>query len=97
MQVRKCLLSGLFLNIAELQRDFSHYLTLSNRHRARIHPSSILSGKPTAKYILFTELVKTEKTFMRTVTQIEYDWIEEIAPNINQIKRIFNNSNGSKA
>lgn len=89
--MRKCLLSGLFSNVAELQRE-NHYLTLANRHRAKIHPSSTLSGKPVAKYIVFSELVKTDKTFMRTVTQIEPDWVEEFVPK--HIKRQLAKSPG---
>lgn len=72
------------MNVAELQSE-NHYLTISNRHRAKIHPSSTLSGKPVAKYILFSELVKTEKTMMRYVTQIEADWVDEFVPK--QVKR----------
>lgn len=82
------------MNIAELQRD-NHYLTLTNRQRAKIHPSSVLSGKPNAKYIVFTELVATGKTYMRTVTQIDPEWIDEVVPNIQQIKRLFKISDGS--
>ncbi|XP_055301326.1 ATP-dependent RNA helicase DHX33 [Sitodiplosis mosellana] len=93
-QVRKCLLSGLFINIAELQRD-NHYLTLTNRQRAKIHPSSVLNGKSTAKYILFTELVATGKTYMRTVTQIDPEWIDEVVPNIQQLKKLFKISDTS--
>lgn len=91
LQVRKCLLSGLFVNVAELQRD-SHYITISNRQRAKIHPSSLLSGKPKAKLILFTELVTTNRNYLRTVTQIDPDWIDEIVPNINLTKKLFQNS-----
>lgn len=91
--MRKCLLSGLFLNIAELQRD-NHYLTLMSRQRAKIHPSSALSGKATPKYILFTELVATGKTYMRTVTEIAPEWINEVVPNIQQLKKLFRISDG---
>lgn len=91
LQVRKCLLSGLFVNVAELQRD-SHYITISNRQRAKIHPSSLLSGKPKAKLILFTELVTTNRNYLRTVTQIDPDWIDEIVPNINLTKKLFQHS-----
>lgn len=87
-KVRKCLLSGLFMNIAELQRD-NHYLTLTNRQRAKIHPSSVLNGKPNAKYILFTELVTTGRTYMRTVMHIESEWIDEVVPNIQQLKKLL--------
>lgn len=88
MKIRKCLLSGLFVNIAELQRE-NHYLTLTNRQRAKIHPSSVLNGKPSTKYILFTELVATGKTYMRTVTHIEPEWIDEVVPNIHKLKKLL--------
>lgn len=81
-------MSGLFVNIAELQRD-NHYLTLTNRQRAKIHPSSVLNGKPSAKYILFTELVATGKTYMRTVSHIDSEWIDEVVPNLQQVKKLF--------
>lgn len=82
------------MNIAELQRD-NHYVTKSNRQKAKIHPSSVLSGKPAAKFVLFTELVVTGKTYMRTVTQLEPDWIEEYAANLSQSKKLFSIANGS--
>lgn len=91
--MRKCLLAGLFINIAELQRD-NHYLTLASRQKAKIHPSSVLSGKPRSKFILFTELVATGKSYMRNVTCIEPDWIDEIVPNIGETKKLFNFANG---
>lgn len=94
IQVRKCLLSGLFTNIAELQRD-NLYLTSTNRQSAKLHPSSILSGKSPAKHVLFTELIATGKTYMRTVSQIEPEWIDEVVPNIQQLKKLFKISDGS--
>lgn len=84
----------MFINIAELQRD-NQYLTLTSRQSAKIHPSSILSGKPTTKYILFTELVSTGKTYMRKVTQIDPEWIDEVVPNVQQLKKLFKISVGT--
>lgn len=43
-KIRKCLISGLFNNIAELQQRDNHYVVLASRQRAMIHPSSVLSG-----------------------------------------------------
>lgn len=93
-QVRKCLLTGLAVNIAELQRE-NHYVTLSSRQRAKVHPSSILSGKPRNKFVLFTELIVTGQRYMRTVCAIEPEWIDEVVPNVSQIKRIFGAVNGT--
>lgn len=62
---------------------------MTSRQSAKIHPASILNGKATTKHILFTELVSTGKTYMRTVTQIEPEWIDEIVPNAQQLKKLF--------
>lgn len=88
-QVRKCILAGLFDNIAELQRD-NFYLTISGRQRAKIHPSSILHGKYRPAYVIFTEIVLTERNFLRQVTEIEAEWIEEVVPNYPHLSRIRN-------
>ncbi|EDW57876.1 ATP-dependent RNA helicase DHX33 [Drosophila virilis] len=79
--VKKCLLTGLFDNIALLQKE-GHYLTLSGRVKAKIHPSSVLHGKYKPQCILFTEMVQTEHNFLRQVTEICIDWIEEVVPSI---------------
>jgi HrpA-like RNA helicase len=42
--LRKCLLTGFFNNVAEQKVHDKHYIVLSNRQKAQIHPSSILSG-----------------------------------------------------
>lgn len=86
-------MAGLFINLAELQRE-NHYLTLASRQKAKIHPSSVLSGKPREKYMLFTELVSTGRAYIRCVTAIEQEWIDEIVPNLSQTKALFNGSNG---
>lgn len=78
--------------MAELHREH-HYLTTASRQKARVHPSSILSGKPRARYVVYSELVTTGKTYMRTVTNVEPDWIEEIVPNVDLLKKLFINHN----
>lgn len=88
-QVRKCLLAGLFSNVAEMQRD-NLYMTLAGRQKTKIHPSSVLSGKPQSRCVLFTELVFTGRIYMRTVTNIEPEWIEEVAPNCGFLNRLNN-------
>ncbi|EDV99052.1 ATP-dependent RNA helicase DHX33 [Drosophila grimshawi] len=77
--VKKCLLTGLFENIALLQKE-GHYLTVSGRVKAKIHPSSVLHGKYKPQCILFTEMVQTEHNFLRQVTEISSEWVEEVLP-----------------
>ncbi|XP_062126906.1 ATP-dependent RNA helicase DHX33 [Drosophila sulfurigaster albostrigata] len=79
--VKKCLLTGLFDNMATLQKE-GHYLTLSGRVKAKIHPSSVLHGKYKPQCILFSEMVQTEHNFLRQVTEISVEWIEEVLPNM---------------
>lgn len=87
MQVRKCLISGLYNNIAEVQRDHS-FMTISSRQKTKIHPSSVLNSKTNLKCILFTELVQTSLNFMRIVTSIEPEWIEEVVPNCGVVSQL---------
>ncbi|XP_016975360.2 ATP-dependent RNA helicase DHX33 [Drosophila rhopaloa] len=82
--IKKCILNGFFENIAVLQRD-GFYLTVSGNIRAKIHPSSVLHGKYKPSYILFTEIVQTEQTFLRQVTEISFEWITEIVPFVKNI------------
>ncbi|KAL9926104.1 ATP-dependent RNA helicase DHX33 isoform X1 [Glossina fuscipes] len=88
-QVRKCLLMGLFDNIAELQRDH-FYLTITGRQRAKIHPSSVFHGKYRPEYIIYTEIVLTERNFLRQVTEISPEWVAEVVPNFVHLSRIKN-------
>ncbi|XP_071538136.1 ATP-dependent RNA helicase DHX33 isoform X2 [Panulirus ornatus] len=76
--VRRCLVAGLFTNVAELQLD-GKYLTLNSKQEAVLHPSSVLfGGKPA--YILYTELVHTGKTYMHINSVVDPQWLYETAP-----------------
>lgn len=70
-----------------MQRDHS-FVTVSSRHKAKIHPSSVLNNKSNLKCILFTELVQTSMNFMRIVSSIEPEWIEEVVPNCGLSNRL---------
>ena len=117
LKVRKCLISGLFNNIAEFQQRDNHYMVLANRQRAKIHPSSALSGYHTnlngfsstngngmvstsgskmkdgkPAYVIFSEIVQTSQVYLRTVTRIEPEWIEEVVPECEYVNRLNNSS-----
>jgi HrpA-like RNA helicase len=78
--IRKCLLAGLFNNLARRQPDGS-YKTLSRNQIVYIHPSSILFGKK-PPMILYTELVLTSKQYVRGLSVIDQEWIAQIIPNM---------------
>eukprot|EP00040_Diaphanoeca_grandis_P032537 m.197322 g.197322 ORF g.197322 m.197322 type:complete len:658 (-) comp32658_c0_seq2:339-2312(-) len=76
--IRKCLLAGLFSQVAELSGN-GLYKSLKTGQLAQIHPTSTLfSG--TSPMVIYTEMTKTTKLYLRSCTTIEYDWLNEVAP-----------------
>lgn len=94
--VLKCLLTGLYKNVAELQRDNS-YMTMANRTTSKMHPSCVLNGRARPAYVLFTELVATGNFYLRTVSEIEPEWIGEVVPNCTFLNRITCGGNRSSS
>ncbi|XP_055714042.1 ATP-dependent RNA helicase DHX33 [Phlebotomus papatasi] len=90
-QVRRCLLVGLFGNIGELQRD-QMYLTLSGRQRAKLHPSSALCHKPLADYVVYTDLVATERAYLKFITIVDSEWLHDL-PNASKLRRYSTSNN----
>lgn len=86
-QLRKCLLTGLFDNIAELRHD-KGYLTISGKMRAKIHPSSVLHQRYEPQYLVYSEIVLTERNYLRHVTEIRPEWVAEVMPNFMYLNRI---------
>ena len=72
-KIRQCLVTGLFVDAAELQLDGS-YKCLGQKMTSSIHPSSSLfRTKPS--YVVFTELVHTSKCYMRHVSVVDPQWL----------------------
>lgn len=46
-----------------------------------IHPASVLYGKQ-AKCIVFSELIRTVRSYALNVTAIEPSWLPELAPSV---------------
>ncbi|CAD7927890.1 unnamed protein product [Amoebophrya sp. A120] len=78
--VRKCFLKANFTHTAMLtSKTTGEYCTATERQHARVHPTSVLfQAKPPPEVVLFTELVTTTKTYMRTVMAIEPRWLMEV-------------------
>ncbi|KAI8836370.1 P-loop containing nucleoside triphosphate hydrolase protein [Chytridium lagenaria] len=80
--VRKCILSGFFPHVAQLQPDGS-YVTIREKI---IHPTSVLYNR-SPKYVLFGEMVETDQKWIRDVTVIDdSSWLTEIAAHYYAIK-----------
>ncbi|XP_034230853.1 ATP-dependent RNA helicase DHX33 [Thrips palmi] len=77
--VRKCLISGYFMNVAELQRE-KKYILVESKQRVRIHPSSVLH-RTLPHYILFSEVVHTSQAYIRQLSIVDPELLNEVAPN----------------
>jgi pre-mRNA-splicing factor ATP-dependent RNA helicase DHX15/PRP43 len=75
--IRRCLSTGLFMQVAHLQRQ-GNYLTAKDHQVVAIHPSSVLNGKPL--WVLFQEFVMTTRNYIRSVTPVPVEWLIEEAP-----------------
>jgi len=75
--ILKCLSSGLFMQVAHLQKQ-GFYLTVKDQQVVSIHPSSVIDNKP--PWIFFQEFVLTTRNYIRTVSATRVEWLLETAP-----------------
>jgi HrpA-like RNA helicase len=65
----------------QLGTSRGRYRTKVSGEEASIHPTSTLFGRnPAPKCVVYTELLVTKKTYLRSVTQIREEWLVEVAP-----------------
>jgi len=77
-KLRRSLAAGLFTCSAELQKDGT-YQTIGQKQPVIIHPSSSLfQCKPA--YVVYTELVKTSKCYIRNLSVIDPHWLIDACP-----------------
>lgn len=78
--LRRALTAGFFGSAAKRQPDGA-YRTLSGGLIAHIHPSSVLFGsRPPHDWVVFNELVRTSRLYMRDVAAVQPEWLAELAP-----------------
>jgi len=78
--IRRCILSGYFQQVAYLSRDKpgNVYLTARDNHEAFLHPFGCLNSKP--DWVLFHDLTFTSRYYVRTITQVKPEWLLDLAP-----------------
>ncbi|KAK2461073.1 hypothetical protein APHAL10511_006920 [Amanita phalloides] len=78
--VTKALLSGFYMQIA-VRTDDGKYFRLKDNMEVKLHPSSVISrNDPSAKWIMFDELVRNRTPFVRTASVISPQLLFEVAP-----------------
>lgn len=78
LSFRRCLAASFFLHAARRQLDGS-YKALASGQTVAIHPSSVLFGKK-PDCVVFNELVRTNRSYIRNLTQVDSLWLPELAP-----------------
>lgn len=77
--VRKCIVSGLFPNAAYLHMSGT-YRTVRGDMEIGVHPTSVLYSVKQPSWVVFAEMVHTNKVLMKDLTVIEPSWLEILAP-----------------
>jgi ATP-dependent RNA helicase DDX35 len=76
--ILKCVTGGYFTHVAQLQTDGS-YRNIRNNALLYIHPSSVLANlRP--RWVVYHEIVATKYQYMREVSEINPEWLLELAP-----------------
>uniref|UniRef100_A0A8C8XR07 RNA helicase n=1 Tax=Panthera leo TaxID=9689 RepID=A0A8C8XR07_PANLE len=76
--IRRCLAHSLFMSTAELQPDGT-YATTDTHQPVAVHPSSVLFRcRPAC--VVYTELLHTNRCYMRGLCVVDADWLHEAAP-----------------
>ena len=78
--ILKSLLSGYFYNVAQLTKE-GIYRQVKENKSVEIHPSSVLFSHA-SKWVMFYELVLTTKEYIRQVSEINPEWLSEVAPHV---------------
>ncbi|EGC40321.1 hypothetical protein DICPUDRAFT_25225 [Dictyostelium purpureum] len=85
ISIRKSILSGFFMNAAQLQSNGS-YQTVRERHTLYLHPTSVVCLSNSPQWVLFNDVTITTKEYMKDITVIEPTWLSEIAPHFYKFK-----------
>jgi pre-mRNA-splicing factor ATP-dependent RNA helicase DHX16 len=92
--IRKCIISGFFMNCARNHRE-EVYKTTKYNMSVRIHPSSMLH-KDQPECVVYHELVLTTQEYMRNVIEVEPAWMVEIAPHFYKAEDFISKNNNKK-
>ncbi|CAG9318224.1 DHX35 [Blepharisma stoltei] len=76
--ILRCLVTGLFANAAQRNPNGT-YKTVKGDQLFYLHPTSILGAlKP--PWVVFTEVIQQDKPYICEVSEIDADWLSELAP-----------------
>lgn len=86
--ILRCVATGYFANAAQRMPDGT-YTIVSSRENVILHPTSILNAVH-PDWVIFHEVVRSGqsgKAYIRNVSEINVDWLPELAPDYYQDKK----------
>eukprot|EP00727_Mastigamoeba_balamuthi_P009636 m51a1_g5295 putative pre-mrna-splicing factor atp-dependent rna helicase prp16 (1262) ;mRNA; r:218527-223351 len=87
--VRKVIASAYFVNAARL-KGLGEYVNMHTAVPCCLHPTSALYGLGiTPDYLVYHELVLTQREYMQCVTAVEPQWLAELAPMFFSVREGF--------
>lgn len=92
--IRKCLASAFFMQVAFHDKN-KQYTTIKDNQPVLLHPSCSLSMRP--QWVLYNEFVLTTSNYIRTVTEVEGEWLLEVAPHFYALDNFRANSASRRA
>ncbi|OXA52772.1 putative ATP-dependent RNA helicase DHX35 [Folsomia candida] len=75
----KCICAGFFPNAVYLHHS-GYHRTVRGDLPVFVHPTSLLYTLPQPQWLLFTEIIHTTHIYMRDLTVVQPQWLEELAP-----------------
>ena len=75
--IKKCITECYFFNAAKINGN--EYITMRTGVKCHLHPTSSLSRlgiKPT--YVIYHELLLTNKSYMKCITEIDGKWLIDL-------------------
>ncbi|KAF8344416.1 P-loop containing nucleoside triphosphate hydrolase protein [Amanita rubescens] len=77
LNIRKALVCGFFAQVAHKEGEKGSYTTVKDHQVVALHPSCGLDTQP--EWVIFNEFVLTTRNFIRTVSEVQPDWLLELA------------------
>lgn len=71
--IRRCLLSGYFMQVAKKDSSGKSYVTVRDEQGVLLHPSTVMAQD--AEWVVYNEFVLTTKNYIRTVTAVKPEWL----------------------
>ena len=75
MRIKRALLTGYFMQVAHKDVRGNGYTTSKDNQPVNTHPSNYMESTP--EWILYDKVVLTTKSWVRTCTRVEEDWLLE--------------------